>query len=118
MADAGLFIGWSGAVRGREQQSLQVFGEAVAYWASQEEDGKIESSEAVLLGPHGGDLGGFMLLRGTAEQMSAIQFEEEFHRIVVRANLIVEGFGIVPAVLGDGVGPQMQLFQEQLAELT
>jgi hypothetical protein len=118
MAEAGLFIGWSVAVRGREQKSLEVFGEAVGYWASLEEDGKIESSEVVLLRPHGGDLGGFMLLKGSEAQIDAVQREEEFGRIVARGNLVVESFGVVPAVLGDAIGPQMQLFQEQISQLT
>jgi hypothetical protein len=118
MAEAGLFIGWSAAIPGREQQSLQVFGEALAYWASLEEDGKIESSEVVLLAPHGGDLGGFMLLRGSQDQVAAVQQEEEFGRVTTRGNLVVSGFGVVQAVVGDGIGPQIELFQEQVAQLT
>lgn len=118
MAEAGLFIGWSAAVRGREEKSLEVFGEAMGYWASLEEDGKIESSEVALLRPHGGDLGGFMLLRGSEAQIDAVQREEEFGRIVVRAAFVVEGFGVVPIVIGDGIGPQMALFQEQIPQLT
>lgn len=118
MADAGLFIGWSAAVRGRETKSLEVFAEAVGYWASLEEDGKIEGSEVVLLQPHGGDLGGFMLIKGSEAQIDALHRDEEFGRIMVRANLVVEGFGVVPAVLGDDIGPQMALFQEQISQLT
>ena len=118
MAEAGLFIGWSAAVRGREEKAVQVFGEALAYWASLEEDGKIEGSQVALLRPHGGDLGGFMLIRGTRDQIAAVQLEEEFNRINVRAAQIVEGFGVVPAFLDEGIGPQMQLFQEMVAQLS
>jgi hypothetical protein len=118
MAEAGVFIGWTAPVRGREEKAIQVFGEAMAYWASLEEDGKIEGSQAAFLRPHGGDLGGFMLLRGTSEQMNAVTQEEEFNRINVRAALVVEGYGVVPAFLDEGIGPQMQLYQEAVPQLT
>ena len=118
MAEAGLFIGWSAPVRGREEKAIQVFGEAMAYWASLEEDGKVEGSQAAILRPHGGDLGGFFLVRGTRDQIAAVQQEEEFNRINARAALVVEGFGVVPAFLDEGIAPQMQLFQEMVPQLT
>jgi hypothetical protein len=118
MAEAGLFVGWNIPVRGREEKAVQVFGEAMAYWASLEEDGKVEGSQAAFLRPHGGDLGGFMLIRGTEEQIAAVQQEEEFNRINTRASLVVDGFGVVPAVLDEGIAEQMQLYQETVPELT
>jgi hypothetical protein len=118
MAEAGLFIGWNLPVRGREEKAVQVFGETMAYWASLEEDGKIEGSQAAFLRPHGGDLGGFMLIRGTREQMAAVQQEEEFNRFITRAGLVVDGFGVVPVFLDDGVAEQMQLYQEMVPQLT
>ena len=118
MAEAGLFIGWNAPVRGREEKAVQVFGEAMAYWASLEEDGKVEGSQAAFLRPHGGDLGGFMLIRGTREQIAALQQEEEFDRFNARAALVVEGYGAVPAILDEGLADQMQLYQEMVAQLT
>jgi hypothetical protein len=118
MAEAGLFIGWNAPVRGREEKAVQVFGEAMAYWASLEEDGKVEGSQAAFLQPHGGDLGGFMLIRGTREQIAAVQQEEEFNRFTTRAGLVVDGFGVVPAFLDEAIGDQMQLYQEMVPQLT
>ncbi len=69
MADAGLFIGWGQVVRGREKRAVEVFNESVEYWGGLQGDGKIEGFEVVLLAPHGGDLAGFALLRGSAEQI-------------------------------------------------
>jgi hypothetical protein len=118
MAEAGLFIGWNIPVRGREEKAVQVFGEVMGYWASLEEDGKIEGYQAVFLRPHGGDLGGFFLLRGTAEQMAAVEQEEEFDRTTTRASLVVDGFGVVPVVLDEGIAQQMQLYQEMVPQLS
>jgi hypothetical protein len=117
MAEMGLFVGWGAPVRGREAKGLEVFNEAVAYAGRLQEEGRIESSEIVLLTPHGGDLYGFQLLRGTRENIDAIRAEEEFQRITFRAGLIVERFGVVPAVLGEGLGEAINLYQQQVAEL-
>jgi hypothetical protein len=117
MADAGLFIGWGQVVRGREQRAVEVFNESVAYWGGLQGDGKIESFDIVLLNPHGGDLAGFALLRGSAEQLDALRNDEQFQRQNTRADQIVDNLGIVDAVLGEGIGGVMSMYQEEIAEL-
>jgi hypothetical protein len=118
MADAGLFIGWGAPVRGREAKGLEVFNESIQYWESLRAGGKIESFEIVLLSPHGGDLAGFSLLRGSEDQMDAVRREEDFDRMLVRANMIVDRVGVVPAALGEALGGQIAIYQQQIAELT
>ena len=117
MADAGLFIGWGEVVRGREEKAIQVFNETVQYYGGLQQEGRIESFDVCLLEPHGGDLAGFALLRGSQEQMDAVHNDEEFQRQLTRANLIVERLGIVPAAFGEEIGRQMSLYQNEVAEL-
>ncbi len=118
MADAGIFIGWGASVVGREEKGLAVFNEAIAYWGQLEQDGKIESSEVVLLTPHGGDLEGFALLRGSRDQVGALLMDDEFERQTTRASLIVQNVGVVPAILGEGLGRSIDVYQKQFGELT
>ena len=118
MAGEGLFIGWGQTVRGREEKALQVFNESVAYWNSLVEDGSAESLDIVFLAPHGGDLAGFALLKGDAAKLDEARRSEEFLRQITRANLIVDGIGIVPAFSGEALGTQVGRLQEQLGELT
>jgi hypothetical protein len=117
MADAGLFIGWGEVVRGREEKAIQVFNESVQYYGGLQQEGRIESFEVCLLEPHGGDLQGFVLLRGSQDQMDTVHNDDEFQRQLTRANLIVEGLGIVPAALGEEIGRQMGTYQAQVSEL-
>ncbi len=117
MADFGLFIGWSRPVRGREEKAAQVFDEAVELWTRWQKEGTIESWEAVLLEPHGGDLGGFFLLRGEREALASARAGDELERLAGRAQLIVDGFGIVGATLGGRIPAQMQLFLASAREL-
>jgi hypothetical protein len=118
MAQAGLFIGWGHAVHGRETKAVQVFEEGLEFWRDREASGAIESFEVVFLGPHGGDLNGFLLVRGTHEQLAAVRADDGFRRINARAAAVVDGLGIIDATLGDGIAPAIATFQEVLEELT
>ena len=118
MADSGLFVGFGLPVRGREQQSIKVFGEAVEYYSRLQQQGEIESFEPVLLEPHGGELGGFFLLRGDQDKLARVRGSEEFARLTLRAQLIAEDIGIVNAVLGDRLATEMSTFSQQVADLT
>src|SRR5919204_1219981 len=103
MADAGLFIGWGAPVRGREARGLEVFNEALSYYGRLQQEGSIESLDTVILEPHGGDLQGFFLLRGSQEKLAQLRVDDEFVSLSTRASLIVEGLGVVGAALGDGL---------------
>jgi hypothetical protein len=118
MAEAGLFIGWGEPVTGREAKGLEVFAEALAYYGKAEQDGRVESQEAALLGPHGGDLGGFILVRGSEVQIAALRAEEEFERIITRATLVVQNVGVVDAALGDGLQAAIAVYQSAVSDLT
>jgi hypothetical protein len=118
MAEMGVFIGWGPPVHGREAKGLEVFNEAVEYWGGLQQQGEIESFEVALLYPHGGDLAGFALLRGSGESLDQIRASDDFNRLIARAGLFVENLGIVSAALGDSLGPQLARYQEALGELT
>src|SRR5918999_678680 len=78
MADRILFIGWGANVRGREVRGLDVFEEAVGFYGRCQQEGRIESFDAILLDPHGGGLGGYMQLHGSADQLNALRQDERF----------------------------------------
>ena len=116
MAEAGLFVGWGAPVRGRETAGLGVFNEAIQWWGERQGAGEIESFEVVLLQPHGGDLAGFILVRGTEDQIAAARASDDFASLHVRANMVVEGLGIVNAFLGDGLGQAIERYQAAASE--
>jgi hypothetical protein len=118
MADAALFVGWGSTVRGRERQAVQVFGEAMEFYGRLQQDGEIEGIEPVFLEPHGGDLGGFFLIRGEQEKLARLRVREDFQRLNARALLTVEGFGVVGASVASGVEEQMGYFQAAIDDLT
>ena len=118
MADAAIFVGWGASVRGREAKALAVFNEATAYYAKLQQAGTIESFEPVILSAHGGDLAGFVLLRGDRSTLDALKSTEEFARLTVRAGMIVEGLGVIDAAIGSSLLTGFATFAAQIDELT
>lgn len=117
MADEALFIGFGEVVRGRERKAVEVFNESVQHYGQLQQDGRLESVEAWFLAPHGGDLGGFFLLRGEREQLDEIQRSPEFETLQARAAMIVDRTGTVNAYTGEALGRLMGQFEEATGDL-
>ncbi len=117
MANAALFIGWGAAARGREQKALQVFSEVLQFYARLQSEGRIESFEPVALEPHGGELAGFLLVRGSSEQLQGLRASEEFISMNNRGTLVVDHLGVVTAHVGEGLERLYADFGTQAADL-
>jgi hypothetical protein len=112
MAERALFVGFGAPVRGREERAIDVFNEWVAMLGRMQGEGRIEGMDVCLLDPHGGDLGGFFVIHGSAQQCGALNEDEEFRRASIDASLIVENFGVVPARTGEAVGGEMAMYTD------
>jgi hypothetical protein len=117
MADSALFVGFGLPVRGRERQAISVFNEVIEYYSRLQQSGEIESFEPVLLEPHGGELGGFFLLRGDRDKLAHLRSSDEFARQTLRGQLIADNLGVVGAVLGERLISEMATFAQQVDEL-
>ena len=117
MADAGLFIGFGNPVRGRESQAVELLNETIEWYSRLQEEGAIESFEPVFLEPHGGDLGGFILIRGDAAKLSELRVSEEFTQFIIRAGLCVENIGVVGADMAERLQRQVAFYTEQIGAI-
>src|SRR3954470_24961035 len=117
MPDRAVFIGFGQPVRGREERAVDVFNEFVGMCGRMQADGRIEDMDVTLLDPHGGDLGGFFMVHGRADQWAALQTDEEFRGACIDANLIVDNFGVVPAATGAAVGEEMGWYTEAVQKV-
>jgi len=117
MAGDGLFLSWGPVVRGREIKALEVFQETLTYYGTLQQEGKIESFEPVLIAPHGGDLAGFILLRGARASLDEIRNSDEFRRLVTRAAMIVDNISVLDAYTGEALAAQMAVFRSVSEEL-
>ena len=103
MANAVIFVGWNRPSVGREQQAMQVFQKSLEFYGKLQSDGRIESFEPVILSAHGGDLNGFVLLRGDAEKLAEIKRDDTYIDLVIEAEYCVDGFGHVDGYIGDSL---------------
>ena len=99
MAKGALFVGW-GAITGREKGAQNVLGEAMQYLQRLQQEGTLDSIEAVALEPHGGDLQGFVLVKGDKDALAQLRVDEEFVRMIVGVQLVHERVGVVWAYAG------------------
>ena len=103
MANSELFIGWNRSVAGREQQAMGLFMKVMEYYGKLQNDGKIESFEPIVLSNHGGDLNGFVLIRGDAAKLDEVRREDTFRNFSIEANFCLENFGVIDGYIGDGI---------------
>src|SRR2546428_3524812 len=117
MADNGIFVGFGAPARGRENGASKVFGEFGQYLGAQQAQKNIESFEPVFLQAHGGDLGGFFLIKGEREKLDRMVASDEFNRLATRALFIVDNFGVVNASFGGRVQKLLASFQGDTGDL-
>lgn len=116
MADRALFIGWGSPVRGAEERGLEVFNEALGLLGRMQQDGRIEGFDVYLLEPNG-DLDGFVMVRGSAEQINGLRTDEDFRRSTADALLIVDRLRHIEGYTNEGVARQMAIWQEAIAKV-
>ena len=115
--DSALFIGWGATNGGRERKSVELFGHSLRYLTGLVEQGRVFSVEPFFLEPHGGDLEGFFIVRGDRDELSKIRYEDDFQRMAVRAQVVVESFGVIGAITGEQLNKHMAWFAEAAREL-
>jgi hypothetical protein len=114
MADHVMFIGWGHPVRGAEERALEVFNETMGLYGRLQQEGRIEGFDVMLFDPNR-EMDGCIHVHGSAEQIAALRVDEEFHRSMVDAALIVEDLRLLEGYANEGVARQMALYQEAVA---
>ena len=95
-----LFVGWGPIIAGREAQAKRVLGDALQYCGGLQRTGRIDSFDVVVLEPQGGDLGGFVLLKGDKLKIAELRVDTDFVRTIVGVQLVHQKVGVVGAYCG------------------
>jgi hypothetical protein len=107
-SEYGLFIGWNRTRTGRENVADSAYQDHYDFWEKQKKAGKITSHDWVVLTPHGGDINGFVLIRGEKEAIDELAWDKEFLEIIARGELSAEGVAVLPAIVGDAARRQIE----------
>lgn len=115
MAQAGLWVAWGIPARGRETQALDLLKETTTgYLERLAQEGRIERFDTAILKPQSTELGGFILIQGTQEQIDALRRDADFESWVNQVQLVADRVGIVDAWVNDGLGEAIGLYQQAL----
>jgi hypothetical protein len=116
MADRVLFISWGSPVPGREERGLEVFNDAMGICGRMQQEGRIEKFDVVLFEPNG-ELNGYIVLHGSAEQIAAVHQDEEFRRNTIDASLVVDNLRHIDGATNDEVAREVGMYQEAVARV-
>lgn len=111
---SGLLIGWGEIYPGCEERALRLFNEVGAYYGKLIETDRISGFEPFLLAAHGGGLRGFMIVRGTPEQLTTVSHEDEFRSFTIRAEMLMKDFGVTELFFGEELGHLLELYEHQI----
>jgi hypothetical protein len=116
MAEAALCQVWGATVPGREKQALKVYNEVTQWWASLEQEGKIERFDVTMLAPSGGDVAGFLVARGTAEQIDSLRRSKEYQQQLLRVQLLASHLRVADAYVDEGLAQILGQAQEVIEQ--
>jgi hypothetical protein len=114
MAEAGFWVAWGLPTQGRERQALDLLNESRVYLARLAQDGQIERFDIAILKPQTTELGGFILIQGTREQIDSLRRDNDFQRWVTQVQLVADRVGIVDAWVNQGLDEATDLYEQAL----
>lgn len=110
MADSGMMIGWDRVAPGSDIAAIELWSGMMVYFRRMHAEGLIERFEPVMLGAHGGNLNGFILVRGEQANLDKIRNSDGFLEMVLKANKTLTGFRVLRAHFGDEVQKIMRIY--------
>jgi hypothetical protein len=117
MAQGTLFVGWGAIIPGREKVASKVLGEAMGYLQALKATGTFESVDVVLLEPHGGELEGFVLVKGDKAKLAELRVDESFIKVIVGVQLVHSKVGVVGGYSGAEMQSLLKIRDQQEDEL-
>ena len=116
MADRILFITWKAPVRGLEERAVESFNEAIGLYGRMQQEGRIESFDVALLNSHRRPRR-LPPAQRTAQQLAAVNEDEEFRRHLVAASLVVDDLRMFHGATEPGVAEQMAMYMDAIAKV-
>jgi hypothetical protein len=114
VAEAGFWVAWGIPARGRERQALELLDETTGYLTRLQQEARIERFDTAILKPQTTELGGFILVQGTQEQIDSLRRDNDFQSWVNQVQLVADRVGIVDAWVNEGIAEAIDLYEDAL----
>lgn len=118
MSNKALFLGWNRPIPGRETMAMELFASLMGMLETARKNGTIDSYEPVLLDAHGGELNGFVLIRGEQQGLDKLQSSDEFVDTQLRANVYLQQNGAIRGVCGQDLQKRMVTYRKLVQEIS
>ena len=104
MATAFLFIGWNRPYPGQQKDAFNyLMREGAERFQGWKKEGFFESSEMFGLTAHGGDLNGFVVLKGERAKLDELRRTDAFEKFSMTMSGLFDRYGVVPGVTEEGM---------------
>jgi hypothetical protein len=117
MGDSALLIQWGPPTAGRERHAVDLFRDSLEFFMKLVGERRIASVEPFFLEPHGGTVEGFFLIRGEQRELATLRTEDDFRKMSVKAQVIMQNFAVVGAITGKRLNKHMGWFAEAALDL-
>jgi hypothetical protein len=114
MAEAGFWVAWGLPTQGREKPALDLLAETRVYLDDLANNRQIERFDIAILKPQTTELGGFILIQGTQEQIDSLRHDDDFQVWVNRVQLVADRVGMVDAWVDEGITKATELYEQAL----
>lgn len=114
-ATACLMMGWNRPYPGQHKEAFAFLtNEARKSVQKWQKEGWCESYELIGLTAHGGDMNGFILLKGERAKLDELRRSDEFERFSMRMGTMMDRWGVVPGVTEAGIDKVMERAKDLL----
>jgi hypothetical protein len=93
-----------------------VFNETLGLIGRKQQEGRVESFDVAILEPNAG-LYGYVQVKGSAEQITALRADEEFRRSTLDAQMIVDNLRHIEGFTNEGVATAVALYQDAIEKV-
>ena len=104
------FVSWNRPVAGKEAIAFEHFNQCISFLGKQQTAGHIESYEPALLDYRGGEMNGFIIIRGDRARIMNMCASEEWMDLAARASCLVTNFSAVFGEVNDAMKNRMVRF--------
>jgi hypothetical protein len=114
MAESGFWIAWGLPTQGREKHAIDLLEESRGYLEGLAGNGQIARFDIAILRPQSIEMGGFVLIQGTQQQIDTLRHDDEFQVWLNRIQLVADRVGVVDTWVGEGIAEATDLYERAL----
>ncbi len=109
-----ILLTWKRPIPGREKMANELYASCLAFFDKQKDAKAVSNITTCIVPGHGDGLGGFFLVEVEPNKTHEVMGSNEFLDLCVRADYLLDSFGLTTCAVNEAVGDLMQRWQKLL----